>query len=158
MSLLEACEWLKATQLSVLIRQSKWGFALIEMVHLLALALLGGALLITGLRIFGVIFKGQGLAGSVRDLGGVIGFSFLAMVISGALLFTEGPLRYYGNGAFQTKLLLIGAAVISAAGIYRFAGKYTTLTVAPMRLKVAAAFSLSLWLGAAVAGRVIGVL
>jgi hypothetical protein len=157
-TLLEACEWLKATRLSALIRASKWDFALIEMVHLLALALLGGALLILGLRIFGVILKGQALAGTVRDLGRIIGLSLVAMLISGSLLFTEGPLRYYGNSAFRVKLLLIGCAVASAVGIHRAARNYTTLTAAPMRLKIATALSLTFWLGAAIAGRVIGVL
>jgi hypothetical protein len=158
MMLFEACEWLKATRLSLLLRESKWGFALIEMMHLLALALLGGALLILGLRIFGVILKSQALAGTVRDLGRIITLSLLAMLISGFLLFTEGPLRYYGNGAFRVKLLLIAAAVVSAIGIHRFAQDHATLTVAPNRLKIVAALSFTFWLGAAVAGRLIGVL
>jgi hypothetical protein len=46
-SLLEACNRLGTTWIGTAIRESQWGFALIEMVHLLALALLGGALLVT---------------------------------------------------------------------------------------------------------------
>ena len=38
---------------------SKWGFALVEMGHLIALALLGGAVLIDDLRLLGLILKGQ---------------------------------------------------------------------------------------------------
>ena len=156
--LLEACEWLKSTWLSTTIRDSKWGFAGAEIGHLVALALLGGALLIFGLRVFGLILKHQPLGVAVRDLGRLIGLSFLAMLVTGALLFADGPLRYYGNAAFRVKLLLIGAAVLFGLQALRLAKRYQSITVAPIAVKFNAAFSLTLFLGAAVAGRVIGVL
>jgi len=156
--LLEACDWLKHTWLSTLIRESKWGFATVEMGHLVALAVLGGALLTLGLRFFGLILEYQPLEAAVRDLRRLIGFSFLAMLVTGALLFADGPLRYYGNSAFRVKLLLIGAAVLFGLQALRFANRYRHLTAAPLAMKFTAVASLSLFLGAAVAGRVIGVL
>lgn len=157
-TVLQACEWLKATALSRALREAKWGFALIEMVHLLALALLGGALLILGLRVFGVILTGQSLESTVRDLGRIVKLSLIAMLISGFLLFADGPLRYYGNAAFRIKLSLIGAALVCVIVIRHFTRTAGTRTIAPRRLKIATALSLTLWLGAAVAGRMIGVL
>jgi hypothetical protein len=156
--LLEACDWLKHTWLSTLIRESKWGFATIEMGHLVALAVLGAALLILGLRVFGLILMHQPLRAAVHDLRRLIGFSFLAMLVTGGLLFADGPLRYYGNAAFRVKLLLIGAAVLFGFQALRFAHRYRDLTAAPLEMKFTAAVSLSFFLGAAVAGRVIGVL
>ncbi len=158
MTLLEACEWLKATRLSVFIRESKWGFALVEMVHLLALAALGGAVLILGLRIFGLILKGQPLEATMRDLSRIILVSLLTLLVSGFLLFADGPLRYYGNTAFRVKLLLIIAATVTTVAVHHFAQLRMARGIAPKRLKIATALSLTLWLGAAVAGRVIGVL
>jgi hypothetical protein len=158
MTVLQACEWLKATRLSVFIRESKWGFSLIEMVHLLALAALGGALLIGALRVFGIILNEQPLQATLRDLSRIIAFGILAMLLSGFLLFADGPLRYYGNSAFRIKLLLILAAAASAFIVYRRFQARSALSVAPMGLKVATAVSITLWLSAAVAGRVIGVL
>jgi hypothetical protein len=156
--LLDACEWLKATWLSTLIRESKWGFAAIEMGHLAALAVLGGALLVLGLRVFGLILKYRPLGATTDDLRRLIGVSFLAIFLTGVLLFVEGPLRYYGNAAFRIKLLLIGAAVLSGLQALRLANRYPSMTVAPVAMKCSVALSLTLFFGAAVAGRVIGVL
>jgi hypothetical protein len=156
--LLEACNWLQHSWLSTLLRHSKWGFATVEMGHLVALAMLGGAIVILGLRVFGVILKYQRLQAVVRDLQRLIGFSFLGMLITGALLFADGPLRYYGNAAFRVKLLLISAAFLFGVGALRLAHCYQHTTVAPLGMKVTAAISFTFFLGAAVAGRVIGVL
>jgi uncharacterized protein DUF6644 len=156
--LLETCEWLKATWLSTLIRESKWGFAMIEMGHLVALAFLGGALLLLGLRVFGVILTGQPLGAATSDLRRTINVSFLAIVITGALLFADGPLRYYANVAFRVKLLLIVAACCSGLLGLRFADRYQFMTMAPVALRGIVTISIVFFLGAAVAGRVIGVL
>jgi hypothetical protein len=69
------------------------------------------------------------------------------MIVSGILLFADGPLRYYGNTAFRVKLLLIAAAVLTGL-LSRFRGEARFATLV----------SFSLWVGAGVAGRVIGVL
>jgi hypothetical protein len=80
------------------------------------------------------------------------------MLVTGALLFADGPPRHYGNAAFRVKLLLIGAAVLSGLKTLRVAHRYQHLTVAPLGLKFTAVVSITLFLGAAIAGPVIGVL
>jgi hypothetical protein len=156
--LLEACNWLKSTWLSTLIRESKWGFAAVEMGHLVSLALLGGALLILSLRAFGLILAHQPLAATLNDLRKLIGASFLAMLATGALLFADGPLRYYGNAAFRVKLLLIGAAILFGGKTLRYARRFQGMAAPPAAMKFTATLSTTLLLGAAIAGRVIGVL
>ena len=139
------------------IRESQWGFALIEMVHLLSLALLGGALLVTGLRLWGFLFKEERPGAITRDLGRLVLGSFVAMVVSGVLLFADGPLRYYGNGAFRFKLWLIAGAVMTGL-LTHLMGVRGKVVAAPTAMKAMALLSLILWLGAGIAGRVIGVL
>jgi hypothetical protein len=126
--------------------------------HLVALAVLGGALLTLGLRVFGLILVHQRLEATLRDLRRLISLSFLAMLVTGTLLFADGPLRYYGNSAFRLKLLLVGAAVLFGLMALRFASLHRERTVAPLEMKITTAVSLTFFLGAAVAGRVIGVL
>jgi len=146
-TLLQACEWLGHSSIGTAIRTSKWDFALIEMVHLLALALFGGTLLVSALQSFGVIFKGSPPGAIARDLRNAQLASLLAMIVSGILLFADGPLRYYGNAAFRVKLLLIAAAVLTGL-VNRSRGEARFATLV----------SATLWLGAGIAGRVIGVL
>jgi len=147
MTLLQACEWLGSSWLGTSIRTSRFGFAVIEMAHLLALALFGATLLIPALHSFGVIFKGSPPGAIARDLRTARLASLGVMIVSGILLFADGPLRYYGNAAFRVKLLLIAAAVLTGS-LSRFMGE----------AKFAALLPLTLWLSAGVAGRVIGVL
>jgi hypothetical protein len=158
MSLLEACKWLEASWLGTAIRESKWGFALIEMVHLLALALLGGALLITGLRVWGFLFKEQRPGAITRDLGWLLVGSFAAMLVSGILLFADGPLRYFGNAAFRVKLLLIVGAATTGLLTHLLGVRGQIGQSASTVMKAMALLSCTLWLGAGIAGRVIGVL
>jgi uncharacterized protein DUF6644 len=157
-TLLQSCEWLEHTWVSTTIRHSQWGFALIEMVHLVALALLGGALLVTGLRIFGVILRDQRPAVITRDLSCLILVSLLGLILSGTLLFSEGPLRYYANAAFRMKLVLLGLALVSTATTRLIAKRYSSAQAIPAPVRTMTALSLMLWLGVGIAGRVIGIL
>jgi hypothetical protein len=157
MTLLRACEWLDSSWIGTVIRNSKWGFALIEMVHLLALALLGSTLLVSALQSLGLIFKESPPGAISRDLGRARNASLAAMIVSGLLLFADGPLRYYGNAAFRAKLLLIGGAALTGV-LSHCIGSGSTRRKWPAAAKAATLLSLTLWLGAGVAGRVIGVL
>jgi len=158
MSLLPVCEWLAHSWLGNSIRQSTWAFALIEMVHLAALALLGGCLLVAVLRVFGWVLAAQGIAEVARGLGRLAAAALLTLIASGVLLFADGPLRYYANVAFRTKLLLLLAALAGAAVTRRLAQRTAPAAAASLSLKTAAAVTLGLWLSVGIAGRVIGVL
>jgi hypothetical protein len=158
MTLLEACRGFEASWISTAIRESKWGFAIIEMVHLLALAVLGAALFVTGLRAWGFLFKARHLGGITRDLGGLLIGAFTVMIASGLLLFADGPLRYYGNAAFRVKLLLIVAAVITGYLTHLTEARHRGTQGRPRAMKAMALLSGTLWLGAGIAGRMIGVL
>ena len=146
MTPLQACKWLESSWIGTVIRGSKWGFALVEMVHLLALALLGGALVVSALHSFGLIFRGSPPGAISRELARVQLASLAMMIASGLLLFSDGPLRYYGNAAFRVKLVLMVGAILTGVLSYLTGAKTATL------------LALCLWLGVGIAGRVIGVL
>ena len=158
MTLLDACKWLETSWIGTGIRESKSGFAVIEMAHLLTLALLGAALLVTGLRVWGFVLKEQPPAAITRDLGCVLAGSFAAMIVSGILLFADGPLRYYANAAFRVKLLLIVGASVTGLLTHLIGIRRTVVQRVPAVMKAMVLLSWTLWLGAGIAGRVIGVL
>jgi hypothetical protein len=128
------------------------------MVHLAALALLGACLIVAVLRVFGWILATRGIAEITRGLARLALGSLLTLLISGFLLFADGPLRYYANVAFRAKLLLLTVALAAAASTRRLAQHTPPGAAASPRLKLAAALTLGLWLGVGIAGRVIGVL
>ena len=53
MNLFPFFEWCASTSLSQAISTSTWAFAVIESVHLLALSVIGGAVLLVDLRLLG---------------------------------------------------------------------------------------------------------
>ena len=57
MSLLAAFKWIQATGLAVAINNSTYGFAISECFHLIALAVIGGAVLIVDARLLGYGFR-----------------------------------------------------------------------------------------------------
>ena len=105
---------------------------MVEMVHLVALAGLGGAVLLADLGVLGVGLRRRDLT---RQLSPVFVWSLVGMVLSGALLIAAEPLKCYYHPAFRLKMVLVGVAIIFALTVRRRA----------LESKLAAVLSLSLW-------------
>ncbi len=148
--------WLAATDLSQALAQSQWAFAITEIVHLLALALAGGAILFFDLRLLGLGLRNQ----SKRELGqallplAVIGVA--AMIVSGVAMVASGPMRYYFNPAFRIKMYLFIVALIFHFGLHLFIARREDGEGFVGLDRAAGALSLVLWISIGVAGRAIG--
>lgn len=136
---------------------SKWGFAVVEAVHLLALAILGGAVLIQDLRLMGMIFKREPVRQISRDLGLILLGSLTVMIVSGIALVSEEALKCYYNPAFRWKMALLFVVIIFYFTLHRRA---INRSVGEGRVsdRIIAAISIFLWLGVGVAGRAIGLI
>jgi hypothetical protein len=139
-------------------RASKWDFVVAEMVHLVALALLGGSVLIVDLRLLGVILKGESARDIGRDLSRVLLVSLTAMVLSGTAMLSEEAGKCYYSPAFRWKMALLAAAVTFYFTLHRRALLRTAAGAPNLWSRTAAVISLTLWLGVGVAGRAIGLL
>jgi hypothetical protein len=137
---------------------SKWGFALVETVHLLALAALGGSVLVLDLRLLGVVLKREQARIISRDLGRILLGSLLVMILSGLALLSEEALKCYYSPAFRWKMALLAAAVTFYGTLHRIALLRADESMPNFWSRAAAVISLSLWLGVGVAGRAIGLL
>lgn len=158
MSLLPIFRWLADSWLSTAIANSHYAFAVIEMGHLLGLALLGGAVIITDLAALGLIRLRHDAAEIQRDLSPIALAGLALLLISGFFMLADGPLRYYGNAAFRTKMLLLVVATLFYFSIQRRALSVAPGAASRGRIRLVALTSLTLWLGVALAGRAIGVL
>ncbi len=148
--------WLAKTSLGVFMRDSTYGFALVEIGHLLALAVFGGAILMVDLRFLGLGFKSQPIYRVAQELlpltvGGVI-----AMSVSGVLLFMGGPVRYYHNPAFKLKMILFFIALIFHFALQFGVAKRKAASRESLWLKLGAVVSIVLWFAIGLAGRAIG--
>jgi putative copper export protein len=136
---------------------SKWAFAVVEMVHLLGLAVLGGTVMIVDLRLLGLRLRRRPAAEVARELSPLSVASLAVLLVSGVLLLIDGPLRYYGNAAFRLKMFLLLAAITYSFTLHRriVRSDHDQVTGAS---RIAAVISLTLWLSVGVAGRAIGFL
>jgi hypothetical protein len=141
------------------IRESALVYPVILSTHLACIAVFGGMILMTDLRLLGLSFFGLTITDVVstlrpwKRLGGVI------MITMGLLLSTSEAEKYAPNPYFWTKmtlLTLIGIhALIFRPIVYNKTEELDRSPVIPTKAKVAATLSLVLWTGMFVMGRLI---
>lgn len=125
----------------------------INLVHLLGLTMLVGAIGIADLRTLGA---GRRVAAPElhRFLVPIGIAGLILMLISGALMFVADAKGLIGAGIFQLKVALIAIGVGNALLFHRLFGDLRAGV--PPAAKAMAAFSLAVWLCAAAIGRLIG--
>ena len=102
MSLAAFFTWCEHTAVGTAVRESIWLFPIIEVVHLVGLAVLGGAVLLVDLRLIGIGLHGVPVATLARSARPWLLGSLALTVVSGVLLFLSEALKCYGNPAFRT--------------------------------------------------------
>ena len=150
-------QWLEKTQLSVVINESLWAFAVVEAIHLLALAVIGGAVLVVDLRLLGFAFQRQ----KVNDLARVAQpwfvWSLVGMLVTGFVLFLSlAASKYYVHTYFWVKMYFLAAAMV-----FSFTVRHRVIMGDEARAnsalaKLVALVSLFLWAGVGFAGKAIG--
>ena len=155
MSVLSFFTWCESSSLGEAIRASKWLFPAIESFHLLALAVIGGAVLIVDLRLCGLGLKREPISQLWNDSRPWLLGSYAVMIVSGLLLFTSEATKLYYHDAFWVKMSSLLLATLFTFTILR---KVVTAEpdVSPLRRKAVALVSLILWTGVGVGGRWIG--
>ena len=156
MSLLPFFEWCEASAVGEVIRGSLWLFPVIESFHLLALALIGGAILLVDLRLLGLGLRRQPAAELARDVEPWLRGGLAVMVATGILLFSSEAVKCYYNAAFWTKMSFLFPALLFTFTVRRRVAAADPARVGPLWGKVAALVSLALWSGVGAAGRWIG--
>src|SRR5262245_35616203 len=119
MSLLPFFEWCDRTAIGVWIRGGTWTFPIIETVHILALTVLFGTVLIVDLRLMGAGLKRP----PVTAIGGVLApwmLGSLAVILTtGVMLFLSEALKCYGNDGFRFKMVALALALVFHFTVFR---------------------------------------
>ena len=160
MSILSLFQWLQSLDLMTFVRESGLTYPVIMSTHLTCIAVFGGMIVMTDLRMLGVALRNRPIADVVNGLRWWKRLGFVIMVTMGFLLFGSKAADYYPNPYFWTKmsiLVLIGIhALIFRPRVYNHPEKLDESPVIPTRAKAAAALSLVLWTSMVCAGRLIG--
>jgi uncharacterized membrane protein len=141
------------------VRETPWVYPIIMATHLSCIALFGGMIFLTNLRLLGVALTSTPVSGVVNGLRPWKRLGFVIIVTCGLLLAGSEAERYVPNPYFWTKmtlLVLVGVhALIFKPRVYDHPEKFDNLTVMPSNVKAAAAISLILWLAIPTMGRLI---
>ena len=156
LNLLPFIDWVAASPLSKAISTSTWAFAVIESIHLLALSVIGGAVLIVDLKLLGYGIRTQTLAEVAGDAQKWFLSSWAVMIVTGLLLFWSEPQKLYYSTPFAVKMICLLLGTIFALTVRRRVTLAGEGRVPPVVMKLVALVSLALWFGVGAGGRWIG--
>jgi hypothetical protein len=148
--------WCESTALGSTIRASKWLFPVIESVHLLGLAVLGGLLLLVDMRLLGLGLRRQPAAQLAKDAEPWLIGSIVVMLLSGVALFLSESVKCYYSQPFWVKITAIPLAIVFTFSVRRKVALSIDVDARPLKSKLTALVSLLLWFTVAAGGRWIG--
>jgi hypothetical protein len=156
MSPLELSRAIQDTEFFTAMRESALVYPIVMSTHLTSIALFGGLILMTNLRLLGWAMKTVPISDILRQTRIWKRIGFTIMVTCGVLLAGSKLEDYYANPYFQIKLFLLAMvgvhALVFRKSVYRNA-KLDAFPKVPRIAKVAACISLVLWVGILSAGR-----
>lgn len=152
-------DWIAGWPLAGLLRRSGTAYLLVNAGHIASIGLLFGAITALDLRLLGAA-RTLPLAAAAPYLSRLAAAGLVLALLTGMCLFAVNPQSYLDNPAFLTKLGLLALGVVNALWLHCRVPWTTALQgeSTPTSVKLHAAMSLFLWLGAIVAGRWIGFL
>ena len=144
--------WFDQSRIAVIIRDSTWAFAAIEVLHLFGLTLLLGTLIVINVRVFGWGLIRQSISEVAADVMPWTVLGLAVTIISGSLLFVSEAMKCYDSAPFFIKMGCLAAALLLTFTV-NLRLTYTNRPSAGS--KIAAGLSLALWFSVGLAGRAI---
>jgi len=144
---------LEATSLAAFFRSARWSYAALSAGHILAIAMLIGAVVPLDLKLLGA-WPSVRREDLVRVLAPVAIVGLVFAIVTGGLLFSVRAAHYAGLWVFQLKLVFIVCATLSALVAH---ARYGVLLERgeTRAVKAHAVLSLGFWIAALGCGRLI---
>lgn len=156
MQLLDLFSALEASPIGVFVKDRGATFATIEAVHLMALAMLGGAVLVTDLRLLNVAFKDIPSRTLALDAHKWFKIALWVLLVTGFFMVAGVATKCYHNFYFWVKMIALAAGIAFVFAIKMPLLRNDHELLRPATLKLVALASTSLWMLVAASGRWIG--
>lgn len=129
-----------------LLNQTQWGFAAIEAVHLLALGLLGGCVILLNMRLLGVGMTSATPSLMERNLRPWLISGVLGVLLTGVVIGMLNPEKLFTSPAFFTKMIsLVSALIFTFAVTNNVARQDNAVKLSPV-VMVMALIGFAFWL------------
>jgi hypothetical protein len=147
-------KWCDSSFLGHWVSGGTWEFPMIETIHILALTMLYGCIVVLSLRLMGVLMPGWTVANIAHEVSPYLNTSIVVILLSGTLLYLSEAIKTFNNPAFWIKVELLIAALVFHFTVVRRVSKQDDVPRGKGLL--VGGLSLMLWLGIGCAGRAIG--
>ena len=148
--------WCEATWIGEGIRDSTWLFPVIESLHLLGLAVIGGSVVVVNLSLLGLGLGVRSSAQVWHDTRPWFFGSLAVMLGSGFLLFMSEAVKLYEHDAFWVKMSALLLSLVFTATVQRRTALSDPDRLSRLRSRAVGLVSLLLWSLVGAGGRWIG--
>jgi hypothetical protein len=156
MSLLHYFEALEAGPIGAFVKDKAATFAIIEAVHLMALALLGAAVLSADLRLLNVMLRDVPSNTVTDQAHRWFKLALVVLLITGFFMLAGVATKCYHNPFYWTKMIALGIGIVFVFAIRAPLLRKDHAQLNPWTLKLMALASMAIWFVVASSGRWIG--
>jgi len=149
-------EWHNTSWLGQTISGSIWYFPAIETIHILAMAIMFGGLLVLNLRLLGLGMTKQSLPMLAKTLMPFVNTGVIVMLVTGYAMFASEALKAFSNDGFKFKMASLALVLIFQYTIYRSLLKKDDGQRSSVLSGGAALVNFLLWFCVGAGGRAIG--
>jgi Family of unknown function (DUF6644) len=135
------------------IRESSYVYPVILSTHVACIALFGGLILLTNLRLLEWSLTDVPVHAVIERFRPWKQLGFVVMAGCGSLLAASRAAEYFVNPFFQTKMALLAAIGVHGTYFRRSVYRSERTAIPPGSARAAAILSLALWIAAATMGR-----
>jgi hypothetical protein len=149
-------EWLETSPLGVFVKDKAATFAIIEAVHLMGLALLGGTVLAQDLRLLNVVMRDVPSNVVTEQAHRWFKVGLWMLLLTGVPMLAGVATKCYDNPYYWTKMIALAVGILFVFTLKQPLLRGDHATLQPITLKLLALASLSIWTLVAASGRWIG--
>jgi hypothetical protein len=149
-------DWLGHSVIGETIRSSAVLIALTQIVHLLGLTMLAGTVLMVDMALLGFGIRRVPTARIAAELAPWTAGGLAVLLISGPLILSSETRKCYDASFFWLKMAILLAAIAFHFTAYRRVTQ-SEPPAGPFRARLVACVSLGLWIGVALAGKMVGI-
>ena len=156
---MQLIEWLSQTPLSLAIQTHDWVVPTIQSVHIVAIGVVVASVFMIDLRVLGWAGRDQTLVETVDRFGPWLSWSLCVLLATGVLMVIGEPARELLSFSFWLKMSLVATGTLIAVAflvaLRRNARHWEDSLVKRRTTKSLAIFTLLIWAGIIVLGRLI---
>ena len=158
MSMLPFFEWMQGLGISNFFLTATWASPIAQCIHLVALAIFAGSILVVDVRLLGRGLTRVPVAQLARGAQPWLVWSFFTLLVTGVPQMMSTALKQYYSPFFWWKMQLLLLGLVFTFTIRRKVALADEERLGPVWPKVVGVLSISIWTGVAIWARLIGLL